>query len=337
MHDVIAHPFQYIRLPLGDWADTLVSWLVLNCRSVFQQIRYPVQILLDTVQHGLVAIHPFILIGVLLLIGWQVAGRRAGVVIGLCLFCLGAIGAWAEAMDTLSIVFTAIVLCAVIGIPIGVVAGLNARFNACLRFLLDFMQSIPSFVYLVPVVMLFGIGNVPGVLVTVIYAISPIIRLTSLGVSQVRPDVLEAGHAFGCSPAKILFRVRLPLARPTIMAGVNQTVMLALSMAVVAAMISVAGLGQMVLRGIGQLDVATATTGGVGIVLLAITIDRISQGLGMSLRDHGMHGWRERGPVGVVVHMKRRLFRTDPALAQQQDPRSASLIVERDAPASSTR
>jgi glycine betaine/proline transport system permease protein len=146
--------------------------------------------------------------------------------------------------------------------------------------------------------MLFGIGNVPGVLVTLIYAISPIIRMTSLGIRQVRPDVVEAGQAFGCSPAKILFRIRIPLATTTIMAGVNQTVMLALSMAVVAAMISVAGLGQMVLQGIGQLDVATATTGGIGIVLLAITIDRISQGLGMSFRDRGMRPWFQQGPIG---------------------------------------
>ncbi|MBN3801868.1 ABC transporter permease subunit [Paraburkholderia sp. Ac-20336] len=330
MLDVIARPFQHIRLPLGQWADALVTWLVLNFRSVFQEIRYPVQFLLDMIQHQLSSVHPFVLIGALMLVGWQVAGGRAGIVIGVCLFALGAIGAWADAMDTLSIVFTAIVLCAMIGIPVGVVAGLSARFNACLRVLLDFMQSIPSFVYLVPVVMLFGIGNVSGVLVTVIYAISPIIRLTSLGIRQVRPDVLEAGHAFGCSPLKILFRVRLPLARPTIMAGVNQTVMLALSMAVVAAMISVAGLGQMVLRGIGQLDVATATTGGVGIVLLAITIDRISQGLGMSLRDHGMQRWCDRGPLGMLNRIVRRFHRGNRDVPQPRDSRPASL-VERDA------
>jgi glycine betaine/proline transport system permease protein len=336
MHDVLAHPFQHIRLPLGQWTEAVVSWLVLNFRSGFQEIRHPVQLLLDAIQHQLSSVHPFILIAALMMIGWQVAGGRAGIVIGVCLFCLGAIGAWAEAMDTLSIVFTAIVLCAAIGIPAGVVAGLNARFNACLRVLLDFMQSIPSFVYLVPVVMLFGIGNVPGVLVTVIYAISPIIRLTSLGIRQVRADVLEAGHAFGCSPAKILFRVRLPLARPTIMAGVNQTVMLALSMAVVAAMISVAGLGQMVLRGIGQLDVATATTGGVGIVLLAITIDRISQGLGMSLRDHGMRRWCDRGPIGVLTRIGRRMRRSGEALPHERDARPAAL-ADRDARAGTAR
>jgi len=298
MHEFLNHPFQHVSIPLGLWVQELVGWLVLNFRHAFQEVRYPVEILLSGVQIGLGSIHPLVLIAAFMLLGWQVAGRRTSLVVGICLFLIGAIGAWAEAMDTLSIVFTAIVLCCVVGIPIGIVAGLNSRFNTFLRFILDFMQSVPSFVYLVPVVMLFGIGNVPGVLVTLIYAISPVIRMTSLGIRQVRPDVIEAGQAFGCSPAKILFRIRIPLATTTIMAGVNQTVMLALSMAVVAAMISVAGLGQMVLQGIGQLDVGTATTGGIGIVLLAITIDRISQGLGMSFRDRGMRPWFQQGPIG---------------------------------------
>jgi glycine betaine/proline transport system permease protein len=322
MHDFLIHPFQHVSIPLGLWVQELVGWLVLNFRHAFQEVRYPVQILLSGVQIGLGSIHPLVLIAAFMLLGWQVAGRRTSLVVGICLFLIGAIGAWAEAMDTLSIVFTAIVLCCVVGIPIGIVAGLNSRFNTFLRFILDFMQSVPSFVYLVPVVMLFGIGNVPGVLVTLIYAISPVIRMTSLGIRQVRPDVVEAGEAFGCSPAKILFRIRIPLATTTIMAGVNQTVMLALSMAVVAAMISVAGLGQMVLQGIGQLDVGTATTGGIGIVLLAITIDRISQGLGMSFRDRGMRPWFQQGPIGCGytcwIKLQQRKPRGSPQMQSAQ-------------------
>jgi glycine betaine/proline transport system permease protein len=263
--------------------------------------------MLEHVERALGSVHPLVLIVGLALLGWQIAGGRAGIVIGVSLFLIGSIGAWTDAMETLSVVITAIVISCVIGIPVGIVAGLSNHFNTVLRFLLDFTQSIPSFVYLVPVVMLFGIGDVPGVLVTVIYSISPVIRLTGLGIREVRPDVIEAGHAFGCSPTRILFFVRIPLARTTIMAGMNQTVMLALSMAVVSAMIAVAGLGQMVLRGIGQLDVATATTGGIGIVLLAITIDRLSQGLGKSFREHGMKRWFERGPAGLILRCVKAL------------------------------
>jgi glycine betaine/proline transport system permease protein len=300
MNDFVAHPFDYIKLPLGDWTQAFVTWMVANFRPVFQEIRIPVQVMLGHIAGTLASVHPLLLIAGLALLGWQLAGGRAGIVVAISLLLIGSIGAWSDAMATLSVVVTAIVISCVIGIPVGILAGLNDRCNAALRFVLDFMQSIPSFVYLVPVVMLFGIGDVPGVIVTVIYSISPVIRLTGLGIREVRPDVIEAGHAFGCSPARILFFVRIPLARKTIMAGMNQTVMLALSMAVVSAMIAVAGLGQTVLRGIGQLDIATATTGGVGIVLLAITIDRLSQGLGKSFREHDMKHWFERGPVGLV-------------------------------------
>lgn len=301
MQDLLTDPFQYIQLPLGDWAQMLVNWLVTDFRDVFQQIKLPIQKILAAIQSGLGTTPPLLIILFLTLLCWQVASGQAALLIATCLMLIGAIGAWPEAMDTLSVVLTAITLCCALGIPIGMAAALNDSFDRVLRYVLDFMQSIPSFVYLVPVVMLFGIGNVPGVLVTMIYAISPVIRLTSLGIRQVRPDVVEAAKAFGSPTWKTLFRIQIPLARPTIMAGVNQTVMLALSMAVVGAMISVAGLGQMVLRGIGQLDVSTAIKGGMGIVLLAIVIDRISQGFGLSFRQSGMRRWHQRGPIGVLT------------------------------------
>jgi len=300
MNDFVANPFNYLKLPLGDWTQALVTWMVANFRPLFQEIRVPVQILLTHISSALASVPPLVLIAALGLFGWQIAGARAGIVVAVSLLLIGAIGAWSDAMTTLSVVLTAIAISCVVGIPVGIFAGLNDRCDAALRFVLDFMQSIPSFVYLVPVVMLFGIGDVPGVIVTVIYSVSPVIRLTSLGIREVRPEVIEAGHAFGCSPARILFFVRIPLARKTIMAGMNQTVMLALSMAVVSAMIAVGGLGQTVLRGIGQLDIATAMTGGVGIVLVAITIDRLSQGLGRSFRERNMKRWFERGPVGLM-------------------------------------
>jgi glycine betaine/proline transport system permease protein len=163
------------------------------------------------------------------------------------------------------------------------------------------MQTTPAFVYLVPVVMLFGIGNVPGVIVTIIFALPPLIRLTNLGIRQVRPDLIEAARAYGASPVQMLVKVQLPLAMPSIMAGVNQTLMLSLSMVVIASMIAVGGLGQMVLRGIGRLDMGLATVGGLGIVLMAITLDRITQSLGKTGR--GNHHWYEGGPAGLLFRL----------------------------------
>lgn len=306
MQNLFIDPFQYINLPIGDWIQMLVNWLVTDFRGVFQQIKMPIQTILIAIQSTFGTTPPLVIITVLTLLCWQFASGQAAGLVASCLMLIGAIGVWPEAMDTLSVVLTAITFCCVLGIPIGMAAGLNDTFDRFLRYVLDFMQSIPSFVYLVPVVMLFGIGNVPGVLVTMVYAISPVIRLTSLGIRQVRPDVVEAAAAFGSPTWKTLFRIQIPLARPTIMAGVNQTVMLALSMAVVGAMISVAGLGQTVLRGIGQLDISTAVKGGLGIVLLAIVIDRISQGFGLSFRQTGMRRWYQRGPIGLIWALFRK-------------------------------
>lgn len=174
-------------------------------------------------------------------------------------------------------------------------AGKNDRFEAAIRPVLDTMQTIPAFVYLVPVVMLIGIGNVSGVIVTVIFALPPLIRLTSLGIRGVNASVVEAARAFGASPRQILFKVELPLATPTILAGVNQTIMLSLSMVVIASMISVKGLGNEVLRAMGRLDAGKALVGGLGIVILAIVLDRITQGMGQSGRERGHRHWWQGG------------------------------------------
>jgi len=165
------------------------------------------------------------------------------------------------------------------------------------------MQTLPAFVYLVPVVMLFGIGNVPGVLVTIVFALPPLVRLTNLGIRQVPEDKIEAARAFGCTPRQMLTRVQLPLATSTIMAGLNQTLMLSLSMVVIASMISVGGLGQMVLRGIGRLDMGLATVGGVGLVLLAIFLDRLTQAMGARTNADPSRRWYQTGPVGVLMRL----------------------------------
>ncbi|WP_035049427.1 glycine betaine/L-proline ABC transporter permease ProW, partial [Musicola paradisiaca] len=224
-----------------------------------------------------------------------------GVATLLALIVIGAIGAWSQAMITLSLVLTALFFCLIIGLPLGVWLSHSQRAARVVRPLLDAMQTTPAFVYLVPIVMLFGIGNVPGVVVTIIFALPPIVRLTILGIRQVPADLVEAAESFGASPRQMLFKVKLPLAMPTIMAGVNQTLMLALSMVVIASMIAVGGLGQMVLRGIGRLDMGLASIGGVGIVVLAIILDRITQSLGRDARNRGPQRWYMRGPVGLLV------------------------------------
>ncbi|WP_435336063.1 glycine betaine/L-proline ABC transporter permease ProW, partial [Pseudomonas aeruginosa] len=232
---------------------------------------------------------------------WQISGVGMGVATLVSLIAIGAIGAWSQAMVTLALVLTALLFCIVIGLPLGIWLARSPRAAKIIRPLLDAMQTTPAFVYLVPIVMLFGIGNVPGVVVTIIFALPPIIRLTILGINQVPADLIEASRSFGASPRQMLFKVQLPLAMPTIMAGVNQTLMLALSMVVIASMIAVGGLGQMVLRGIGRLDMGLATVGGVGIVILAIILDRLTQAVGRDSRSRGNRRWYTTGPVGLLT------------------------------------
>lgn len=298
--DPILNPFDYMTIPLGDWVDIGLEWLVDNFRPVFQAIRWPIDLVLTGLESLFLAPPAFLMIGIFLLLGWQLAGRRLGIMAAVSLFAIGLIGAYDEAMITLAIVLTAVVFCMIIGLPVGIAMARSERTNSGLRPVLDTMQTTPAFVYLVPIVMLFGIGNVPGVVVTIIFALPPMIRLTNLGIRQVPPDVIEAATAFGASPRQLLWKVQIPLAMKSIMAGVNQTLMLALSMVVIASMISVGGLGQMVLRGIGRLDMGTATVGGIGIVLLAIVLDRMTQAVGTSERDSGGRRMMEVGPIGAA-------------------------------------
>jgi glycine betaine/proline transport system permease protein len=303
---LIADPFQQPLIPLGAWAEAALQWTVDHFRGTLMLARQPVHVVLTAMESGLRGTPSLIVLGLITLLAWQVAGRRVGILVAMFLAFIGLIGAWGPAMTTLAIVLTSVTFCILIGIPLGILAARNDRFEGILRPVLDLMQTIPSFVYLVPVVMLFGIGNVPGVLVTIIYALAPIVRLTNLGIRQVRPDLVEAAVAFGGNPRQTLYKIQLPLALPTIMAGVNQTIMMALAMSVVASMISVTGLGQMVLRGIGRLDMSVATVGGIGIVLVAITIDRISQGFGLTRRQRGHRHWYETGPAGLVLRLIHR-------------------------------
>ncbi len=295
-------PFSSIDLGLADSADGVKGWAIEN-REIIQPVKGFFNEIITWLDSGLNAVPPLVMLGLITLIAWQVAGRRIAVVVAVSLFALGFLSpnAWGLAMTTLAIVASSVFMCFIIGLPLGIWAGKNDRFDLFLRPVLDTMQTIPAFVYLVPVVMLVGIGNVSGVVVTIIFAVPPLIRLTSLGIRGVDSSVVEAARAFGANPRQILFKVELPLATPTILAGVNQTIMLSLSMVVIASMISVKGLGNEVLRAMGRLDAGKALVGGLGIVILAIVLDRITQGMGQSGRNRGHRHWWQTGPVGVIA------------------------------------
>jgi glycine betaine/proline transport system permease protein len=293
------HPFQDAIVPFDHWVETALNWLVSHGRPVFQAIRLPIDLILSSFQTALVSTPAPIMLLILFLIAWQLAGPRMGITSLFSLVVIGLVGAWSEAMVTLSLVMTSVFFCFLLGLPLGIWLARSQSASKIIRPILDAMQTTPAFVYLVPIVMLFGIGNVPGVVVTIIFALPPIVRLTILGIQQVPEELIEAGHAFGASPKQMLFRIQLPLAMPTIMAGVNQTLMLSLSMVVIASMIAVGGLGQMVLRGIGRLDMGMAAVGGLGIVILAILLDRITQTLGKENRDVKKR-WYKSGPVAVI-------------------------------------
>ncbi|AVP58382.1 glycine betaine/L-proline ABC transporter permease ProW [Pulveribacter suum] len=298
------HQLQTDGLPLQGWINDGLHWVVENFRPFFQAVRAPIDATLTGVTDALLAVPVPLAIVLAALLAWQFAGRALAIGTAVSLVLVALLGIWPDAMVTLALVLTSLLFCVLLGLPAGVLLAASDRAQRWTRPLLDAMQTTPAFVYLVPVVMLFGIGNVPGVIVTIVFALPPLIRLTNLGIRQVRPDLIEASRAYGASPWQLLWKVQLPLAMPSIMAGVNQALMLSLSMVVIASMIAVGGLGQMVLRGIGRLDMGLATVGGLGIVLLAIVLDRLTQAMGEPAR--GGQRWWHTGPAGLALRLVRR-------------------------------
>jgi glycine betaine/proline transport system permease protein len=265
--------------PVDQWISQAVEWTADNLRPLFQAIKWPVEYLLQFVDIGLhAAPFPLLTLAVLLLGGWF-ATWRIGLFSALALIAVAALGVWSEAMTTLSLIMTAIIICTLIGIPIGILCARSDLAWKITRPILDLMQTTPTFVYLVPVVMLFGVGTVPGEVAVIIAAIPPLIRFTNLGLRMVDKELVEAGVAFGATPRQLLFEIQLPQAVSTILGGLNQTVLTAMVMSVVIAMIGAEGLGLVVLSGLGRLDVGRAAVGGIAIVLLAMMLDRITQQL----------------------------------------------------------
>jgi glycine betaine/proline transport system permease protein len=271
--------FENAVIPLDEWVSQLVEWLVDNYRDFFQTIKWPVEATLNGFDAGLNWLHPVIIIVAITFAAWKFSGKGLAIFSAVTLTFVGLLGLWAETMTTIAMVLSSVVFCALVGIPLGIWAGRSDKFEMSIRPVLDAMQTTPAFVYLVPIVMLFSVGNVAGVLATIVFALPPIIRLTSLGIRQVHPELVEAAQAFGATKWQVLRRVQIPLAMPTILAGLNQTIMMALSMVVIAALIGAGGLGSPVILGLNTLDIGRAVIGGLGIVLIAIVLDRITQSM----------------------------------------------------------
>ncbi|MGE4286478.1 MAG: ABC transporter permease [Phycisphaerae bacterium] len=260
-----------------------VDWLNQNLDSFFDGISNSVMILIEKLESIFTTGHPLIMIGLLALFalyvrGWKKWGLALFAVLGFLL--IYAMELWDYTMQTLALVLVSSFLTLIIGVPLGILSGRNDHAKMIIRPCLDFMQTMPAFVYLIPAVLFFQLGKVPGVMATVIFSMPPAVRLTSLGLRQVPEEVMEATRSYGATAFQQLFKVQLPIAMKSVLAGVNQTIMLSLSMVVIAAMIGAGGLGDQVLKGITQLKIGLGFESGLAVVVLAIYLDRVTQALG---------------------------------------------------------
>ena len=271
---------EFSRVPLAEVIDAFLEWLLVNFAFVFDAIGDGILAVLLNIERFLLWLPWFVTVILVGLVAWRVMRLWwAGLLLASFLVLIGTFGYWDLAMMTLAIVIAAVIISLAVGIPAGIIMSRSDRVESFLRPSLDAMQTMPSFVYLIPALMLFGLGKVPAVFATVIYAMPPVIRLTNVGIRQVSSSVVEAAQAFGSSSRQILFEVQLPLAIPSIMVGINQTTMMALAMVVIVSMIGARGLGLEVLLSINRIEVGRGFEAGLSIVLLAIIIDRITHAL----------------------------------------------------------
>ena len=271
---------KFLNVPLADWVDAIMDWLLIQFAGLFDAIGHVLLIMLLSIERFFLWL-PWWL--VILLVGisswWIMRKWWMGLSMAGLLVLIGSFGYWTFAMMTLALTASAVIIALALGIPIGILMAKSDLFESINRPILDAMQTMPSFVYLIPALMFFGLGKVPALFATLIYAVPPVIRLTNVGIRQVSQNVVEAARAFGASPRQILFDVELPLAAPSIMVGINQTTMMALSMVVIASMIGARGLGLEVLLAINRIEVGRGFEAGICIVFLAIIIDRITNAL----------------------------------------------------------
>ncbi|MFJ8661633.1 ABC transporter permease/substrate binding protein [Streptomyces sp. NPDC093795] len=275
------------RLPLGQWVDSSVDWLQAQFSWLFDAVSTGVTGLYDGIDAVLSAPQPLLLAGILAVVAWWLRGLAAGVLAFAGFALVDAVQLWDEAMATLSLVLVATLVTLVIAVPLGIWAARSKTVSAVLRPVLDFMQTMPAMVYLIPGIIFFGVGVVPGIIATIIFALPPGVRMTELGIRQVDGELVEAAEAFGTTPRNTLLRVQLPLALPTIMAGINQVIMLGLSMVVIAGMVGGGGLGGAVYRAIGNVDIGLGFEAGVSIVVLAMYLDRMTGALGRQVSPLG--------------------------------------------------
>ncbi|UUX91153.1 ABC transporter permease [Methanoplanus endosymbiosus] len=287
------------KLPIGEAVEAIVDWIQINLGWLLDGITAILDTLIGAAEYILTIIPPVIMALFISGIMYFLVRRKAGlkgeatslknknglkllqlpIMTLLCLLLIWDLQLWDDAMETLALVIVSAVISLVIGIPIGILSAKSERLEGLMRVFLDFMQTMPSFVYLIPAVIFFGLGEVPGVIATVIFSMPPAIRLTELGIRQIPKELVEVADAFGAKPMQKLIKVELPVAMPTIMAGVNQCIMLALSMTVIASMIGAGGLGYQVLYGIQRVDIGTGFEAGLAIVIIAIILDRLTQNI----------------------------------------------------------
>lgn len=275
------------NLGIGDAANTVVDYILEHFGPALDAIAAAIGFVADSIKWALLAVPAEVgVVIVILLALWRV-GWRFAIFAALALAVILGMGLWKPTMETLSLVLAATAFAVAVGIPLGIAMARSDVMRTVARPVLDLMQTMPAFVYLIPAAMFFGLGAVPGTIATVIFSMPPVVRLTDLGIRQVDQEFIEAGLAFGCTDRQLLFKVQVPNALPSIMAGVNQTVMLALSMVVIASMIGAGGLGNTVLTGIQRLDVGLGFEGGIAVVVLAVILDRITQSVGGPGGSHG--------------------------------------------------
>jgi glycine betaine/proline transport system permease protein len=279
------------QLPIDLWVENIVNYILDNFQPLLDGIAAVVDGFGATIDGALLALPIWLAIALLTAFaGWRVS-VRFGIFTLVSLLLIASMDLWAATISTLGLVLASTLLSLILGIPLGVWMARSKVVESISKTTLDFMQTMPAFVYLIPAVMFFGLGRVPGIIATIIFAMPPAVRLTALGIQQVPAEIVEAARAFGCTDRQLLFRVQLPSARPSIMAGVNQTMMLALSMVVIASMIGAGGLGNVVLQGIQRLDIGLGFKSGLSVVLLAIILDRITQSFGAKAASPAKSRW----------------------------------------------
>ncbi|MBW0104658.1 proline/glycine betaine ABC transporter permease [Pseudonocardia sp. KRD291] len=267
------------RFELGSYVEAFILWLLQNAGALFDGIGAVITAVVEAVTVVFTAPPWWLWLALLVVLALLVRGVGFAVFALLGFALVSSFDLWTETMETFGLVLVAALIAAAIGVPLGIWAARSRAASRSLRPVLDTMQTIPAFVYLIPVVLLFGIGVVPGIVATIVFSIAPAVRLTELGIRGVDSEVVEAAHAFGAHPRQILREVQLPMALPSIMAGVNQVIMLALSMVVVAGLAGADGLGTIVVSAVTQLDIAAGIEGGLAVVIVAIFLDRFTSAL----------------------------------------------------------